>query len=142
TRALDDLEALRTSLYAYGAYEAVNWGISDEETNETLTGITPPVRLKNPLSPQLSVMRSTLLGGLLSNVKYNLARRAEIVALFEIGQIFDEEYEEKGEGNMLAGVLSGERGKGWHTAGQQVDIWDMTAWVVAAGRALQRAVTL
>lgn len=139
---LDDLEALRTSLYAYGAFEAVNWGISDESTNEILTGIKPPVRLKNPLSPQLSVMRSTLLGGLLSNVKYNLARRAERVALFEIGQIFDAEYEEKGEGNMLAGVLTGERGKGWHTAGQQVDIWDMTAWIVAAGRALQRAVSL
>lgn len=139
---LDDLQALRTTLYAQGAFEAVNWGISDESTNEILTGVQPPVRLKNPLSPQLSVMRSTLLAGLLSNVKYNLARRAERVALFEIGQVFDSSDEEQGESNMLAGVLTGERGKGWQTAGQTVDVWDMTAWIIAAGRALKRPVRL
>lgn len=141
-RTIDDLQALRTTLFAQGAFEAVNWGISDPEENEILTGVPAAVRLKNPLSANLSVMRSTLLAGLLQNVRHNLARRADRVALFEIGQIFDETYEDKGEKNMLAGVLVGARGKGWHTAGQNSDIWDMTAWIVATGRALRRPISL
>lgn len=141
-RTVDDLEALRTTLYSYGAFEAVNWGISDPDVNEQLTGHPPAVRLKNPLSSNLSAMRSTLLAGLLDNVKHNLARRATRVALFEIGQIFDDTFETEGERNMLAGVLGGERGKGWHTAGQKVDVWDITAWIVAISRALRRPISL
>lgn len=141
-QTIDDLQALRTTLYNYGAFEAVNWGISDPVTNELLTGTPPAVRLKNPLSANLAAMRSTLLAGLLQNVKHNLARRADRVALFEIGQIFDAQYEEKGETNTLAGVLTGARGKGWHTAGQNADVWDITAWILAISRALRRHITL
>lgn len=141
-RTVDALQALRTTLFAQGAFEAVNWGISDAETNEVLTGTPAAVRLKNPLSANLSVMRSTLLVGLLQNVKHNLARRAERVALFEIGQVFDAHYEEKGEKNMLAGVLCGTRGQGWHTTGQKSDVWDITAWIVNISRAIGRPVRL
>lgn len=141
-RTIDDLQALRTTLFSYGAFEAVNWGIGDPVINELLTGTPAAVRLKNPLSANLAAMRSTLLAGLLQNVKHNLARRADRVALFEIGQVFDAQYEEKGETNMLAGVLTGARGKGWHTAGQAADLWDLTAWIVGVSRAVRRAVTL
>ena len=47
-----------------------------------------PIRLLNPIASQLSVMRSSLLGGLVANVRYNLNRRASRVRVFEIGRVF------------------------------------------------------
>ena len=48
----------------------------------------PPSRLRNPLSEDLSVMRTTLLGSLLTAVRHNIARGAEDVRLFEEGSVY------------------------------------------------------
>lgn len=142
TEDIDALEALRQAFFSLGAFEAVNWGISDPGENELLRGRAPQDKLRNPLSSNLSAMRTTLLSGLLRNLKYNLARRAERVALFEIAHVFPEVGGTRGEGDHLAAVLTGTRDQGWHTTGQQVDVWDITAFVIAAGRTLGRPVEL
>lgn len=142
TDDIDSLEALRQSFFTLGVFEAVNWGISDPVENELLRGRPARDRLRNPLSSNLSVMRTTLLSGLLRNLKWNLARRAERVALFEIAHVFPEQGTDRSEGENLAAVLTGKRDQGWHTTGQNVDVWDITALVIAAGRALSRPVSL
>jgi phenylalanyl-tRNA synthetase beta chain len=47
-----------------------------------------PIKLQNPIASQMSVMRSTLIGSLLNNVRYNLNRKAGRVRVFEIGAVF------------------------------------------------------
>ncbi len=47
-----------------------------------------PVRLRNPLSEEASVMRPTLLPGLLEAARFNLNRRMTDVHLFEMGRVF------------------------------------------------------
>ena len=49
-----------------------------------LCGNTAPVALKNPIASQMSVMRSSLLGGLLAALRSNLARKEPRVRLFEM----------------------------------------------------------
>lgn len=137
---LDALHTLRTTLFGLGAFEAVNWGIADEEQCRALTGNFPAIVLKNPLGSHLSVMRSTLLAGLLNNVKYNLGRRASRVALFEIGQVFPQNVQQDKGVNRFAGVLSGERGQGWHSTNTQSDAWDITAWLTTIARVLRRPI--
>jgi phenylalanyl-tRNA synthetase beta chain len=48
----------------------------------------PAVTLRNPLSEDLSVMRTTLLGSLLTSVRHNVARGREDVRLFEEGSVY------------------------------------------------------
>jgi phenylalanyl-tRNA synthetase beta chain len=47
-----------------------------------------PIRVSNPLSVEHSELRTTLLGSLLDAARYNLARGAETVALFESGRVY------------------------------------------------------
>ena len=47
-----------------------------------------PIAIRNPLSSEHSALRTTLLGGLLDAARYNLARGAERVALFESGRAY------------------------------------------------------
>jgi len=44
--------------------------------------------LLNPIAGQMAVMRSTLIGGLVANVAYNLNRKLERVRAFEVGRAF------------------------------------------------------
>ncbi|MFN2353802.1 MAG: phenylalanine--tRNA ligase subunit beta [Desulfopila sp.] len=69
------------------------------------------VRLLNPLSEEQTVMRTTLLPGLLENVKRNISYQKTSVKLFEIGKTFTPTGENRQplENTRLAGVLSGNR---------------------------------
>lgn len=69
------------------------------------------VRLLNPLSEEQTVMRTTLLPGLLENVKRNISYQKISIKLFEIGKIFTPTGEDSLplENTRLAGVLSGNR---------------------------------
>src|SRR5690606_9837806 len=51
-------------------------------------GNEQPIRLLNPIASQMSVMRSTLIGGLIANVRYNLNRKLNRVRAFEVGAVF------------------------------------------------------
>ena len=62
-----------------------------------------PIRVSNPLSLEHSELRTTLLGSLLDTARYNLARGAERVALFESGRA----YLAQGR-SQAGGVLGGE----------------------------------
>lgn len=142
TDDIDALDALREAMFTMGLFEAVNWGIGDPAENELLVGKGAQERLKNPLSSSLAVMRTTLLAGLLRNLKWNIARRAERVGLFEVAHVFPHVGGDRPEGENIAGVLFGKRDQGWHAANESVDIWDVTALVTRAGRVLRRPVEL
>jgi phenylalanyl-tRNA synthetase beta chain len=67
-----------------------------------------PIRVSNPLSVEHSELRTTLLGSLLDVARYNLARGAERVALFESGRVYVAEGESVA-GGPLGGEFAGER---------------------------------
>jgi phenylalanyl-tRNA synthetase beta chain len=67
-----------------------------------------PIGISNPLSTEHSMERTTLLGSLLDDARYNLAHGAERVALFESGRAYLREGESPHDG-VLAGKFAGER---------------------------------
>jgi phenylalanyl-tRNA synthetase beta chain len=76
------------ALVGAGFSEAVGWSFQAPEMNRRLRiPDVPAVRIRNPLSEDLSVMRTTLLGSLLDSVRHNRARGAEDIRLFEEGTI-------------------------------------------------------
>ena len=82
------LHTLRERLVAADYLETINFSFVEPEWEVDFAGNPTPIRLLNPIASQLSVMRSTLLGGLVANVRYNLNRRAARVRVFEVGRVF------------------------------------------------------
>ena len=76
------------ALVGAGFSEAIGWSFEAPEMARKLRFDAPAVTLRNPLSEDLSVMRTTLLGSLLTSVRHNVARGREDVRLFEEGSVY------------------------------------------------------
>jgi len=85
---------LRAYACALGYFEAINYAFSDPELLK-LFGSTfeEGVKVANPISPEMSVMRSTLIFNLIDSLAYNVKHQEVDVNLFEIGKIFHENFE-------------------------------------------------
>ena len=96
---------LRQRLALQGYQEAVNFGFTDLESEKRLTGVTEKdiIAVLNPIASQYGVMRSTLWGGLLNNLKANLNRGAGRVRLFETGRVFKRDTNVQEEAGKVAG---------------------------------------
>jgi phenylalanyl-tRNA synthetase beta chain len=78
---------LRSSLLALGYNEAVSLSFIAHEDAETFS-FSPVIELANPLSEEASLMRSSLVPGMLNMLAYNLNRGTEDVRLFEMGDVY------------------------------------------------------
>jgi phenylalanyl-tRNA synthetase beta chain len=78
----------RSSLLALGYNEAVSLTFISHEDAEAFSS-SPVVELANPLSEEASLMRSSLIPGMLNMLAYNLNRGTEDVRLFEMGDVYE-----------------------------------------------------
>ena len=76
------------ALVGAGFSEAIGWSFQAPDAARKLRLDAPAVRLRNPLSEDLSDMRTSLLGSLLESVRHNTARGRDDVRLFEEGTVF------------------------------------------------------
>jgi phenylalanyl-tRNA synthetase beta chain len=76
------------ALVGAGFSEAIGWSFQAPDVARRLRVSEPAVRLRNPLSEDLSEMRTTLLGSLLTSMRHNTARGTEDVRLFEEGSVY------------------------------------------------------
>ena len=79
---------LRRTVANLGYQETINFSFVEERWEHELAGNQAPIRLLNPISSQMSVMRSSLFGSLLQVLKFNLDRKAQRVRVFELGRVF------------------------------------------------------
>ncbi|CAH2790774.1 MAG: Phenylalanyl-tRNA synthetase beta chain (EC [uncultured Caballeronia sp.] len=82
------IHVLRHAVAAQDYAETVNFSFVDAEWEADFAGNTNPVKLLNPIASQLSVMRTTLFGTLISVLRHNLNRRADRIRVFEAGRVF------------------------------------------------------
>jgi len=80
--------ALRERLAACDYQEVVNFSFVEPGWEADLCDGPEPVRLLNPIASQQSVMRTSLIGGLIGNLRYNAARRLPRIRVFEVGRVF------------------------------------------------------
>jgi phenylalanyl-tRNA synthetase beta chain len=86
-----------------------------------------PVELRNPLSEEQSVMRTTLVPGLLQTARYNLDRRNEDLRIFELGKVFLPREGEPlpSEPHRIAGIMAGRRSSSLLYGGDEIDYTDI-----------------
>jgi phenylalanyl-tRNA synthetase beta chain len=82
------LFTVRRQLADLDYQEVVNYSFVEEAWEADFAGNTAPIKLLNPIASQMSVMRSTLLGSLVANARYNLNRKLNRVRVFEIGAVY------------------------------------------------------
>lgn len=86
-----------------------------------------PVELINPMSADQSVMRQTIIPGLLRSVAYNQHHGTDNIQLYEIGTVFAgaEGRQSPKERKAVAAVLAGAmHDDGWNVSSQQFDFFD------------------
>ena len=129
--AIKPLEYFRDRLVSLGYQEAITYSFVDPQLLETLDPQRQGVKVSNPISQDLSVMRTSLWPGLVSAAIHNLNRQQPRVRLFEVGQCFipsDSDTAVAGlEQNLaLGGLICGSRSPlGWTAGKEQVDFYDL-----------------
>ncbi len=81
-------EKVRSTLLALGYNETVSLTFISHEDAKRFSS-RPPLELANPLSEEASVMRTSLVPGMLHMLSYNLNRAASDLRLFEAGNVFN-----------------------------------------------------
>ena len=121
---------LRRTAAARGLHETYSWGFCSEEQAAAFGGQSDALKLLNPISAELSVMRPKILPHLIDAVKNNIARGIADVALFELGAVFHD-ITPTGQDMVLSGVRAGNlNGLHWqHT--KLVDVFDVKADAMA-----------
>ncbi len=80
--------AVQHALAALDYQDTISFSFVEARWEHELAGNADPIRVLNPIAAPLAVMRSSLLGGLVAVLRYNLARRAARVRVFELGRVF------------------------------------------------------
>ena len=80
--------AIRRRIADRDYQEVVNFSFVERSWEMDRLGHGNPIELVNPIASQMSVMRSSLMPGLLSNIAYNANRRQSRVRVFELGRVF------------------------------------------------------
>ncbi len=124
---------IRDVLVAQGFYEVINYSFIDPNLLAYLNFNTSDQRhntvtILNPLSAAQSILRSSLIPGLLTNLRDNLRHRNNSVRLFELGTVF---YAQPAnplpvENKRVAGLISGSRfEQSWNMPHAEADFFDI-----------------
>ena len=114
---------------SHGFNEVINNSLSKEylkEQNQNQSKDAQCVKILNPLSRELDTMRTSLMYGLLENVKYNQNRQNNTLKLFEFGKTYNKVNSKYNESRQLAFVLAGnKKPESWKYDNESVDFYDI-----------------
>ena len=119
------LTLLKHRLVARGFNEAITFSFVSPELQRLIDPELDPVALRNPISSDLAVMRTSLIPGLLGAAAHNIKRQRPRVRLFETGLRFfpDEIFTQR---PSLALVMCGSRApESWCAKSDTVDFYDI-----------------
>lgn len=121
-----DLELVANSLVARDYQEVITYSFIDEESNTLVRGKKSALVLSNPISSEMSVMRSSIWPGLIAAAASNAARQQDRIRLFEIGKTFHGSLEAPVEVVRVAGIAIGDVvSEQWGSPSQAVDFFDI-----------------
>jgi phenylalanyl-tRNA synthetase beta chain len=124
---------IKQSLVLRDYQEVINYAFVDAEWEFDFMNNDQAITLKNPIASQMSVMRSTLIGGLISNLQFNLNRKQTRVRMFEIGCCFiRDDLNDCRQIDKLAGLSYGDIAyEQWGMPPRNVDFYDVKADIEA-----------
>jgi phenylalanyl-tRNA synthetase beta chain len=124
------------ALAGRGLHEIVGWSFADPALLDRLrlpadSALRNVVKIENPLSQSLSIMRPTLLGSLLDSARVNFAHGAHGVRLFESGTVYRGAPELADEHHGLGVLISGPGPASWRGEAAPADFYGAKALLEA-----------
>ncbi len=119
------IKHIREVLVNHDYHEVITYSFVDPELNKLLNHNDNNLLLANPIAPELSEMRTSLLPGLISTLQYNIKRQQERIRIFETGLVFNNRDDLKQEPHV-AGLLYGNvNEKQWDIDNTLCDFYDL-----------------
>jgi phenylalanyl-tRNA synthetase beta chain len=124
---------IRDLMQGYGFSAVVTYSFHGEKTFDRLNlpandPLRHAVRLKIPLSEEGSLMRTTLLGGVLEVLSYNAKRKTDNLCLFELARVYlpagDEDSLPQEDLHLAGGLMGLINEKAWNQLARQADFYD------------------
>ncbi|MGO2136333.1 phenylalanine--tRNA ligase subunit beta [Marinobacter sp.] len=120
------LAAIQNYFVSHGYQEAITYSFVDPKVQAQIDPERKGIALANPISSDLSVMRTTLWSGLLKTVAHNQNRQQPRIRLFETGLRFLQEDQRIDQQPMLAGVVVGSQyPENWVNGRRTADFFDV-----------------
>ncbi|WP_273757428.1 phenylalanine--tRNA ligase subunit beta [Bartonella sp. AU55XJBT] len=128
--------ATRLALAHRGMKEAITWSFISENQALAFGGGQAELKLVNPIAADMSVMRPSLLPGLLMATQRNADRGFSDLALFEVSSIYEGDTPDK-QRRVVSGIRRGTEkfegaGRFWNGNATAVDVFDAKADALAA----------
>jgi phenylalanyl-tRNA synthetase beta chain len=123
--------AARRALAAQGLLEAVTWSFMPGKIAALFGTVDPGLKLLNPISADLDVMRPSILGNLVMAAKRNADRGFGDAGLFEVGPVYKNATPE-GQDWVAAALRAGSTSRNWLSPARPVDAFDAKADAMAA----------
>ena len=97
---------LQRAVASKGYVEAITWSFTDSKYNNLFKENKKEIKIVNPLSSEIGVLRNSIFSNLIFYMRKNLNRDIKDLSLFEIGPIFSGSNPGE-QGTVIGGLRSG-----------------------------------
>ncbi len=121
---------LQRAIASKGYLEAITWSFTDSNYNNFFKNKNKEIKIVNPISSELGVLRNSIFSNLIMYLNKNLDRGFKDLSIFEIGPIFTGS--NPGEQNIVVcGLSAGKKNRlSWIDNARNVDVFDVKKDVV------------
>ncbi len=121
---------LQRAIASKGYLEAITWSFTDSNYNDHFKDKNKEIKIVNPISSELGVLRNSIFSNLIMYISKNLDRGFKDLSIFEIGPIF--KGSNPGEqSTVICGLSAGKRNRlSWIDKERDIDVFDVKRDVI------------
>ena len=121
---------LQRAIASKGYLEAITWSFTDSNYNDYFKETVKEIKIINPISSELGVLRNSIFSNLIMYMSKNLDRGFKDLSIFEIGPVFTGS--NPGEQHtVVCGLSAGKKSRlSWIDKEREVDLFDVKRDVV------------
>ncbi len=121
---------LQRAIATKGYMEAITWSFTDSNFNNHFIGDNKEVKIINPISSELGVLRNSIFSNLVMYIGKNLDRGFKDLSIFEIGPVFSGS-RPGNQNTVVCGISAGKKFRlSWIDKERNVDVFDVKRDVV------------
>jgi len=121
---------LQRSIASKGYLEAITWSFTDKKFNDYFKESIKEVKIVNPISSELGVLRSSIFSNLIMYLNKNLDRGFKDLSIFEIGPVFTG-YNPGQQNTVVCGLSAGKKFRlSWIDQERNIDVFDVKRDVI------------
>ncbi|MDC3030189.1 phenylalanine--tRNA ligase subunit beta [Candidatus Pelagibacter sp.] len=121
---------LQRSVASKGYLEVITWSFTDSSSNDYFKGKNKEIKILNPISSELGVLRNSIFSNLVIYMNKNLDRGFKDLSIFEIGPIFTGTNPGE-QSTVVCGLSSGKKSRqSWIDKERNIDVFDAKRDVV------------